>query len=69
MEEQLGRKLYKSANPFDNKYKYYLYYPFEFLYNNKLISHIPHNESIEYNIKLNFGDSYELPLEKKQRQM
>jgi hypothetical protein len=69
MEEQLGRKIFKTTNPFDNKYKYYLYYPFEYLYNNKLISYLPHNNSTEYNLTLNFGESYELPLEKKQRQM
>jgi hypothetical protein len=69
MEEQLGRKIYKGNNPFDNRNKYYLYYPFEYLYNNKYISYIYKNTQQEYNIKFNFGTSYELPIPKQQRQM
>jgi hypothetical protein len=70
MEEQLGRKLFKTNNPFDNRNKYYLYYPQEYLYNNKFITSI--NKNIfthdEYTLKFNFGESFEIPIEKKQRQ-
>jgi len=38
MERQLEMKIYKGNNPFDNRNKYYIYYPYEYLYNMKMIN-------------------------------
>jgi hypothetical protein len=66
MEKQLDDKIYKGNNPFDNRYKYYIYYPYEYLYNYKYINVIPVIKE-KYNIKYNFGDNFDIKLIRTQR--
>lgn len=67
MEQQLSRKVFIKDNPFDGRNKYYIFYPFEYLYNNKFINYMPTIEEKEYEIKFNFPDTYEIPVTKIQR--
>jgi hypothetical protein len=64
MDKQLENKIFFENNPFDNNNKYYLYYPYEFLYNNKIIPQINKLKKEKYNIIYNYDDRYEIPLNK-----
>ena len=67
MEKQLNNKLFRGNNPFDNRNKYYVYYPYEFLYNYEYIKNMPIIKKEEYTIQYNFGESFEIPIIRTQR--
>jgi hypothetical protein len=67
MDMQLENKIFYGNNPFDNKNKYYLYYPYEYLYHHKYLDQIDKIKEELYTIDFNYDERYEIPLNRNVR--